>query len=348
MMVVLIPFIVASINPNSGESAAKITSDGALAAESIAAAMDQLWQDVLGNSGGLYAAIANLGVLFAIGTLLIWAVQWAKTLLEDGTGSSFSEIIWPLVVVVLLANDGGLLATCTLQVRGIINQANQTVLQSTSSSVRLEEAYRQIVQEIGAEDAARGLLDQCAAIADQEQQLSCLENAKEQAQQISGSLDNSPSNRFQRFLERFNVGEIFNTNILQMAVRGWLIAFGIAFQWIVEISMLLTGLLGPLAVGGSLLPVGNKAIFAWLTGFFSVGMVKLSFNIINGLVAVMVLNAGDSDPMIFAFATGLISPILSLALAAGGGMAVFNSLSTLATFGLGRLLPYNVQKTLIR
>lgn len=152
-MVVLIPFIVASINPNSGESAAKITSDGALAAESIAAAMDQLWQDVLGNSGGLYAAIANLGVLFAIGTLLIWAVQWAKTLLEDGTGSSFSEIIWPLVVVVLLANDGGLLATCTLQVRGIINQANQTVLQSTSSSVRLEEAYRQIVQEIGAEDA---------------------------------------------------------------------------------------------------------------------------------------------------------------------------------------------------
>ncbi|MEQ8385670.1 MAG: hypothetical protein RH949_25265 [Coleofasciculus sp. A1-SPW-01] len=112
--------------------------------------------------------------------------------------------------------------------------------------------------------------------------------------------------------------------------------------------MLLTGLLGPLAVGGSLLPVGNKAIFAWLTGFFSVGMVKLSFNIINGLVAVMVLNAGDSDPMIFAFATGLISPLLSLALAAGGGMAVFNSLSTLATFGLGRLLPYNVQKTLIR
>jgi hypothetical protein len=63
--------------------------------------------------------------------------------------------------------------------------------------------------------------------------------------------------------------------------------------------MLLTALLGPLAVGGSLLPVGQKAIFAWLTGFFSVGMIKLCFNIISGLVATMVLNADNNDPMIF-------------------------------------------------
>ncbi len=56
--------------------------------------------------------------------------------------------------------------------------------------------------------------------------------------------------------------------------RGWLFALAIAFQWIIEVCMLLTALLGPLAVGGSLLPVGQKAIFAWLTGFFSVGMIK--------------------------------------------------------------------------
>jgi hypothetical protein len=94
-------------------------------------------------------------------------------------------------------------------------------------------------------------------------------------------------------------------------------AFGIAFQWVVEVSLLLTALLAPLAVGGSLLPIGQKAIFAWLTGFFSVGIVKLSFNIIVGLIATVVLNAGDSDPMVFAFATSILAPILSLALAAG-------------------------------
>jgi hypothetical protein len=68
-------------------------------------------------------------------------------------------------------------------------------------------------------------------------------------------------------------------------------------------------------------------------------MVKLSFNIISGLVATLVLNAGQNDPMIFAFATGLLSPILSLTLAAGGGMAVFNGLSSVASFGVRSIVP---------
>jgi hypothetical protein len=72
-------------------------------------------------------------------------------------------------------------------------------------------------------------------------------------------------------------------------------------------------------------------------------MAKLSFNIICGLVATLVVNAGENDPMIFAFATGLLAPILAMAIAAGGGMAVFNSLSSIARFGLSnvftRLVP---------
>ncbi len=326
-------------SPSGSESASQITQDGAAAAEAIAASMDKLWNDVLGNSGGLYAAICKLGLLFAVGTLLLWVVQWAKAMADDAVANPISEVIWPVLVVALLANNGALLSQCSLQLRGIINTTNQTILQATSSSVSLQEAYRQITTEVGAEDAARGLLDQCASMADPQQQQACIDNAKQQAQQISGSLEKPPSNRFQAFLDKFNVGQIFQTNVFQLAVRGWLIAFGIAFQWMVEVSMLLTALLGPLAVGGSLLPVGQKAIFAWITGFLSVGMVKLSFNIISGLVAVMVLNAGESDPMIFAFATGLISPILALALSAGGGMAIFNSLSSVASFGLGKVIP---------
>jgi hypothetical protein len=326
-------------SPGGGESASRITQDGAAAAEAITASMDKLWNDVLGNSGGLYAAICKLGLLFAVGALLLWVVQWAKAMADDAVANPISEVIWLVLVVALLANNGVLLSQCSLQLRGIINTTNQTILQATSSSVSLQEAYRQITTEVGAEDAARGLLDQCASMADPQQQQACVDNAKQQAQQISGSLEKPPSNRFQAFLDKFNVGQIFQTNVFQLAVRGWLIAFSIAFQWMVEISMLLTALLGPLAVGGSLLPVGQKAIFAWITGFLSVGMVKLSFNIISGLVAVMVLNAGESDPMIFAFATGLISPILALVLSAGGGMAIFNSLSSVASFGLGKLIP---------
>lgn len=314
--------------------ATKIIEDGQLAAETVASTFDQMWQDVIG-SGGLYAAITKLGMFFAVGTFVFWAVNLAKSLLEDEYMLPLTDIIWPLIVIVLLANNGQLLATGTLALRGIINDTNKMVLESTSSSVRLQDAYKQIMQETGKQDVAQGLVAQCSSIADPAQQQSCLADAQSQAQQMSGS---GQTSGFQKFLN--GIGSAFSSGILTMAVRGWLLAFGIAFQWIVEVSMLLTGLLGPLAVGGTLLPVGQRSIFAWLTGFFSVGMVKLSFNIICGLVATMVVKAGNNDPMIFAFATGILAPVLSLVLAAGGGMAVFNSLSSMATFGVGRLLPF--------
>jgi hypothetical protein len=320
------------LSQTTSGDATKIIQDGATASSVIAESFDQMWTDVIKSGGGLYGALANLGMLFAVGTLVFWSVSYAKALLEDNYFKSAEEMVWVLVVTALLANQGQLLATGTLALRGIINQVNQTVLASTSSSISLQDAYKQIMQETGKQDVAQGLVSQCASIADPEQQKACLDNAKAQSQQIAGG---QQSSGFQKFLD--DIGGILQTNLLTMAARGWLIAFGIAFQWVVEVSMLLTGLLAPLAVGGSLLPIGQKAIFAWLTGFFSVGIVKLSFNIICGLVATVVLNAGDSDPMVFAFATSVLAPILSLALAAGGGMAVFSSLSSASTFVMGRM-----------
>ena len=311
-----------------GEAASQITKDGATASAAIAESMNGLWDDVL--SGGLYAAIAQLGVFFGVGTLLLFIVQWAKDMVDGDNPKAFSELIWPLVVVVLLSNQAQPLAVATRSLREIINQTNQTLLTSTSASIQLQDAYHRAMADIGSQDAARSLLTQCESIADPQQRRECMENAIAQAKQIAHSSPDSGKG----WLPDFGLSEFFNTNVFQLAVRGWLIAFSIAFQWMIEISLLLTALMGPLAVGGSLLPVGQKAIFAWLTGFFSVGMVKLSFNIISGLVATLVVNAKDDDPMIFAFATGLLAPILAMAIAAGGGMAVFNSLSSIARFGL--------------
>ncbi|BDA76222.1 hypothetical protein CAL7716_103880 (plasmid) [Calothrix sp. PCC 7716] len=316
-----------------GEAASKITQDSAVASEAIATAMDGLWNDVL--TGGLYAAIARLGVFFAVGTLLIFMVQWTKQMVDGDSSKAFTDIIWPIVVIFLLANNGTVLALGTRGLREIINQTNQTLLTSTSNSIRLQEAYQQVMQQTGAESAVRGLIQQCNAVADPQQQTECLDNAARQAEEIAAQTNGKKEGWF----PDFGLSEFLSTNVFQLAVRGWLIAFGIAFQWLIEISLLLTALFGPLAIGGSLLPVGQKAIFAWLVGFFSVGMVKLSFNIISGLVATLVLNADANDPLIFAFATGLLAPILSLAIATGGGMTVFNSLSTVGTFGLSNLLP---------
>ncbi|MCC2693472.1 hypothetical protein IQ240_12885 [Nodularia sp. LEGE 04288] len=94
----------------------------------------------------------------------------------------------------------------------------------------------------------------------------------------------------------------------------------------------MTALIGPLAVGGSLLPYGAKSIFAWLTGYFTVGMAKLSFNIIVGFAAQLMITSRADQPLFFLFVIGIIAPFLATGLAAGGGLAVLQQINKAAEF----------------
>lgn len=337
------------VGPLAQANPGEIIDQGAQASLAIAESLDGLWESVL--SGGLYAAIAQVGVFFAVGTLLLFITQWTKDLIDGDNPRAFSELIWPILVIALLANNASLLASVSKGVREIINTTNQNVLEYTSASVKLSEAYQQAQGITGVESAIKELIDQCQSLTDPAQQKACLERNAQKAQDLVNSLPNAPT-RLQKAVQNLlgqvenltpeNLDDVFwagvgglTGSVLQTSLRGWLIFLSIAFQWVIEISLLLTALLGPMAVGGSLLPVGGKAIYAWLTGLFSIGMVKLCFNIIAGLAATLVLEAEDSDPMIFAFLVGIFAPILALVLATGGGMAVFNSLSRAATFLIG-------------
>ncbi|MFB2771901.1 hypothetical protein ACE1AT_21825 [Pelatocladus sp. BLCC-F211] len=311
-------------NPNPGQAASTITNDGVTASVAVAQAMDKLWDSVL--DGDLYGAIANVGVLFALGTLLIFMVQWVREILDGESSKAFTDMIYPILVIYLLSNNAEPLASATKGLRRIINQTNTTLLKTTSSSIQLQEAYQKVMAKGGREDLIAALQDQCKSIADPKEESSCLEKAAKQAQEIAGD-DKGWFNGVQEFL---------NTNIFQLFIRGFLFTVGLGFQWIVEMSLLLTALMGPLAVGGSLLPVGKKSIFAWLVGFFSVGLVKLSYNIICGLVATLIFLTNNplQDPMLLPVVTGLLAPFLSVFLATGSGIAVFNSLSTFSLNGI--------------
>jgi hypothetical protein len=320
-----------AVKGQTEQTAVQIMEQGQLAQTAIASGMDQLWESVL--NGGVYTAICQLGVIFAVGSLVFFLVKLGKSLMEDEHWGGMSELIWPLLVAILLANQGAMLRQGVLGLRGMVNDLNGQLLSSLNAQITLQAAYQQVMGEVGAEAQIQALLGQCSAIADIGEQQLCYDQAAQQAQTLANALPQQPSGWFQRMLDgvqSLNLGQAISapiSGVLQVALQGWLLALGIAFQWLVEISLLLTGLVAPLAVGGSLFPIGQKAILGWLTGFFSVGMIKISFNIITGLVATLVLTAEENDPMIFAFATGLISPILALILAGGGGMVTFNALT---------------------
>jgi hypothetical protein len=98
--------------------------------------------------------------------------------------------------------------------------------------------------------------------------------------------------------------------------------------------MLLIAVLGPLAVGSSLLPVAGKPIFAWMIGFLSLGIAKISFNIIAIITASVIVNGpgeninADPDLLWFIIFMGILAPILSLIVAIAGGFAIFMAVNT--------------------
>lgn len=308
----------------------------------IANNWDQLWKDVINPLSGLYLAMTQIGVLFAVASLMFWGIHIVKDYVDHQSTQFLHELIWPLIVILFLAKGGVMLSLVTLDVRGYINQVNQTILSTTSSRIDLQEAFQKAKNHGAARAEIGSLMVQCQALTG-DKQIDCLEEASVQSEAIldtyklEGSGITNLLNRIKTAIaEGRTQGQSIGTSFfgaltgafVTAQARASLISWQVAFQQLLEVSLLLTALIGPIAMGLSLLPVSSKAVYAWLTAFFSVGMAKLYFNIIAGLAATTIVSADAGDPMWFLQFVALQAPVLAATLAAGGGMAVWSALTS--------------------
>lgn len=321
----------------------EILEQGKTTAQAIAQAWNQQWQDVL--TGDLYSILTQLGVFFAVSTLLFYMMQWAKNLTYGEFYRPISSFIWPLLIATILANNGTILSGFTLAARNYLDGINQEIMKI--SDLRLGENYQQAIQKKPIEELAGSLLRNCEALTG-EPQLECLAEAKDKIAQILADYKasyNSPDwvnnletqvNQMVAAAKQGKPVELsFNASLSstsQTNLQSFLLSTQYAFQTLIEIAMLLTAALGPVAVGLSLLPVAGKPIYVWLTGFFSLGIAKLSYNIIAGLTARVLITAGDSDSTWFLIFLAFLAPLLAIALAIGGGKAVFQAINNTATW----------------
>ncbi|WP_414530231.1 hypothetical protein [Nodularia chucula] len=321
-------------------------------AEEIATGFNELWDNTL--SGGLYAALSTVGVLFAVATFVFFMVEWTKQMVNFEEQRAIPDFIWVLIVVVLLANNGQLLGQGSLAVRNYINNTNNFVLEYTAEDANLSEAFRKALENEAARSAIGTEIENCRSSSlTPEDAVTCLQDARnrlstEYPSYFSGTgplavviqrletivqapIDaiDSGANPLQVIFSPFSA--VIGNNIREI-VTYILLGLNGAYQWGIELTMLVTALIGPLAVGGSLLPYGAKSIFAWLTGYFSVGMAKLSFNIIVGFAAQLMITSRADQPLFFLFVIGIIAPFLATGLAAGGGLAVLQQINKAAEF----------------
>ncbi|QFS47490.1 hypothetical protein [Nostoc sphaeroides] len=325
-------------------------NNGAATSLSIAEGWNKQWLDLLQNntSNNLYGALTTLGIFFAVGTLLFFMIQFLKDLISYEYSRPISALIWPFVVVILLSNSGkgSILSNLTLGLRGFLNNVNQQVVVSADAG----QMYQQALNMSIAEEVTGSFLRPCQSLTGL-QQSQCFTNAADRINILLQKYRNTYGrrvwiNRLQTKVDdiRYDKGFVseneFNSllgSTVQTSIKNFLVSLQYAFQNLIEATMLLIALLGPIAVGGSLLPVAGKPIFAWLTGFLSIGIAKISFNIIAVLTATVIVNgpgqsaSADPDLMWFIIFLGILAPILSLLVAAAGGFAVFSGISNTAS-----------------
>ncbi|MBD2683162.1 MULTISPECIES: hypothetical protein [Nostoc] len=319
-------------------------------AASVAQGFNELWQETI--AGGVYSAICDVGALFAVATLTFFVIEWTKKMMAGEEQRAYTDFIWPLIVISLLSNNGNLLGQSTLGIRNYINNVNNIVLTKAAAGIDLKKAYEQALGTEAARSAIGLVVNRCqnSSLSKQEQ-INCLYQAKKELTKkypdkfsqnglfswfvdaIDGAVDAfndvkdgkasgidlifSPINAF--------VGSAI-TDIITIILVG----MNGAYQWGIELTMLVTALLGPVAVGSSLLPYGAKSIYTWLVGYFSVGFGKLCFNIIVGFAGQLVADSKTYQPMFFLFTIGVIAPFLATGLAAGGGVAVLTQINKAA------------------
>ena len=332
------------------DGAAEILEGGLSISQDVSDIFGAYWTQIFQSE--LYDHITYLATIFAMGCLLFFMMRWVYVAVHEGDyREPIRSLIWPLIVVALLSNQGVLLGNMTRSIRNVMNDVAEQTLEVTLMNVTLEEAIRGALAKGAITVEVSAQISQCQTLLG-DAQIECLRAANEQIQStlagfqdhwfaaISGAsivfpwLDDlavSVQGATEAYASSGSVGEGlagFFGGFFGTQFRAITHAFLMSWQWafvnLIQISLLLTGLMGPIAVAGSLLPFGSKPILAWLTGFMSLGFAQICYNIITGMAAVVILNANVYDTNGFLVLISILAPALALALAAGGGMAIFN------------------------
>lgn len=312
--------------------------------------------DFNGSPGAsiLFDVLTWLGLTFAVGAFLLRMYQVARDLYSGKEHLVDPKIfVRPLLIAVLLVGNGTLLKETLLGVHEALNDVNNQVLALTYRGVQIERAYNAAKGMGDVQKAINGYVAECGGTVG-EQQIQCLNDALDRSiVLVEEEKERKGIGWFQEILDDLNelknnilddsIPLIFGDNIFwavtapvwEQAVYGGLWAWQSAFQHGVEAVSIFVAVFAPLAIGGGLVPTGGGgSIGLYFTGFFSIHLLKLGFNVMVGITAIFFVNTPIGDPLIFPFITGLFAPVFGVLIMTGGAMGLWMGIVSLANQGL--------------
>ena len=285
---------------------------------------NELWNEIFTPTNALWASLNEFGLVLAGLALLYTSIKELSQILQEASWSKLASMfIMPLAIVFFLGGGGNLGAHSVKIVRAIgFNQVSSMMEQQVSG-----QTFQVALETIKSESAARDILLQiyaeCNGLPDLERQ-EC-QNDPQKSQQAQEIMDELGVTAPDGFLEQLSPVNVI-VSVLMVTLYGvqW------AFVNCTEAALLMTGLLFPIAFGLSILPIATKPLYAWFTAMLALFSVQMSYNIVVGLVATVSLNAAGGNgfmqsgqDLAFALFLAFFSPMLSVALGAGGGLALF-------------------------
>lgn len=338
---------------------------------SIVERWSEIWEKTFNFNGDitisgetLFSILCYVGLVAATGCLIFFAVHNFKLLTEGNYKDYCLSLLYPLVIVVLIGNGGKTLSSGCFSGRFFMNEINQQVLEHVTTGITLQEAFHQLQQATGTRIVISNYLQHCEALTGDAQTQCIKETAKNVLDEVKKlKTQTNPSSPYEFDFQK-QLYESFEESLEGLAASispitssietygdiaellpAWeTTVFSIlsgmmkAYQHFLEISLYVSAIVSPLAVGGSLLPnLGSLPILAWLSGYFAVGFAKLTFNMAAGLAALAAANDLTlmNDQLSLYFIFGLGAPLVSSGMMVGGGMAIWKSLTGAAEATVG-------------
>ena len=159
-----------------------IIEDSIQQLDAVQKAWNQRWLDIFASDNGLYLGINEFASVIVVGAFIFFAVGWVKDAIDRGIFPALTHVIWVLVIVALLFNNGAMLGSITLGIRNVINAQTRQVLDVQVGDISMLEALNDVVLSQQAKAEIQQQYAECEAKEGQAQ-ITCFTEAGKKAKE---------------------------------------------------------------------------------------------------------------------------------------------------------------------
>lgn len=339
----------------SGNLYEDLLNDAGFAQSLFDEAVNGLWQRYILDNSPLWLQITRIGTMIA---LIGFAIRFFEMIGKFNSDEpfKFDGAFFAIIIAVALANQSALIGNISLGFFGLQDAINQNVIVELREALEVEQTFNRTLGNRVARGMYRIAHSNCSGeflnnIPEYEE---CMTEELARAEEAIAAQAEQRGwfARITTHLGELRAGlrenaastlKYITASTLGLEQRIRLLTYGAVFNVTGNLVLFLFGLFSPIIIGATTMPGGEQGLFAYLSGFYAVGVSKLSYTFIVLLAGNIFSTADNLGEDILAIMIGFGAPLLAVGVAFGTTRMVYESVSSIGTraassFSLGSLL----------